>query len=98
MIEYNKVNAKWSDSQLNKLKSSDEKQTGVTLRMNIVPLGITAGPSTIDAEIQKKIHGCGTTTLTTLNEEINDIMKTVPVLEGFNVWLKGITKTIKKET
>ena len=53
--------------------------------MNIVPLGITAVPSTIDAEIQKKIYGCGTTTLTTLNEEINDIMKTVPVLEGFNV-------------
>ena len=38
MIEYNKVNVKWSDSQLNKLKSTAEKQTGVTLRMNIVPL------------------------------------------------------------
>ena len=95
MIEYNKVNVKWSDSQLNKLKSTAEKQTGVTLRMNIVPLGITAVVSAIDAEIQKEIHGSGTTTLTILNEEINDIMKTVPVLEDFNVWLKEITKTKK---
>ena len=63
--------------------------------MNIVPLGITAVASAIDAEIQKKIHGSGTTTLTILNEEINDIMKTVPVLEDFNVWLKEITKTKK---
>ena len=53
--------------------------------MNIVPLGITAVVSAFDAEIQKKIHGSGTTTLTILNEEINDIMKTVPVLEDFNV-------------
>ena len=51
MIEYNKVNVKWSDSQLNKLKSTAEKQTGVTLRMNIVPLGITAVVSAIDAEM-----------------------------------------------
>ena len=63
--------------------------------MNIVPLGITAVASAIDAEIQKKIHGSGTTTLTILNEEINDIMKTVPVLEDFIVWLKEITKTKK---
>ena len=35
MIEYNKGNAKLSDSQLNKLKSAAKNQTGVTLRMNI---------------------------------------------------------------
>ena len=35
MVEYNKVNVKLSDSQLNKLKSAVKKQTGVTLRMNI---------------------------------------------------------------
>ena len=35
MIEYNKVNVKLSDSQLNKLKSAVKNQTGVTLRMNI---------------------------------------------------------------
>ena len=35
MVEYNKVNVKLSDSQLNKLKSAVKNQTGVTLRMNI---------------------------------------------------------------
>ena len=35
MVEYNKVNTRLSDSQLNKLKSVVKNQTGVTLRMNI---------------------------------------------------------------
>ena len=35
MIEYNKVNVKLSDSQLNKLKSEVKDLTGVTLRINI---------------------------------------------------------------
>ena len=33
------------------------------------PLGITAAASTIDAGIQKKRHGSGTTTLVISNEE-----------------------------
>ena len=35
MVEYNKVNVKLSNSQLNNLKSNVKDQTGVTLRMNI---------------------------------------------------------------
>ena len=35
MVEYNKVNVKLSNSQLNKLKSATKNQTGRTLRMNI---------------------------------------------------------------
>ena len=35
----------------------------------LVPLGITAAASAIDKEIQKKIHGSGTTTLIISNEE-----------------------------
>ena len=35
MTEYNKLNAKLSDSQLNKLKSAVKNQTGIPLRMNI---------------------------------------------------------------
>ena len=35
MVEYNKVNVKLSDSQLNKLKTAVKNQTGTTLRMNI---------------------------------------------------------------
>ena len=35
MVRYNRVNAKLSDSQLNKLKTAVKNQTGTTLRMNI---------------------------------------------------------------
>ena len=35
MIEYNKINVKLSDFQLNKLKTAVRNQTEVTLRMNI---------------------------------------------------------------
>ena len=35
MVEYNKVNVKLSDSQLNKLKNSVKDQTEATLRMNV---------------------------------------------------------------
>ena len=64
----------------------------------LAPLGITAAGSAIDAEIQKKIHGSGTTTLTISNEEMNDIMKIVRALEDSNILLKGLAKTIKNET
>ena len=62
------------------------------------PLGITAAASSIDAGIQKKIHGSGTTTLIISNEKKNDIMKIVQALEDFNILLKWVTKTIKNET
>ena len=35
MVEYNKLNVKLSDSQLNKLETAVKNQTGTTLRMNI---------------------------------------------------------------
>ena len=54
-----------------------------------VLLGITVAALAIDAGIQKKIHGSGTTTLIISNEEMNDIM---------NILLKGVTETIKNET
>ena len=41
---------------------------------NLAPLGITEAASTIDAGIQKKIHGSGRTTLIISNEEMNDVM------------------------
>ena len=41
----------------------------------LTTLGITAAASAIDAGIQKKIHGSGTTTLIISNEEANDVMK-----------------------
>ena len=35
MVEYNKINVKLSDSQLNKLKTTAKNQTRVNLRMDI---------------------------------------------------------------
>ena len=35
MVEYNKVNGKLSDTQLNKLKVAVKNKTGITLRINI---------------------------------------------------------------
>ena len=71
----------------------------ITLAKNVLaPLGITAAASAIDAGIQKKIHGSGTTTLIISNEEMNDIMKIVQALQDSNIFLKIVTKTIKNET
>ena len=74
-------------------------KVAVPLAKNILaPLGITAAASAIDAGIQKKIHGSGTTTLIISNKEMNDMMKIVQALEDSNIWLKGVTKTVKNET
>ena len=64
----------------------------------LVSLGITTAASAIDAGIQKKIHGSGTTNLIISNEEINGVMKIGQALEGSNIILKGVTKTIKNKT
>ena len=71
----------------------------VPLAKNILaPLGITAAGAAIDAGIQEKMHGSGTTTLTTSNKKMNDIMKTAQDLEDSNILFKGVTKTIINET
>ena len=70
-------------------------------KKNLSPLGITAAASAIDAGIQKKIHGSGRPSSTTLiisNEEMNDIMKIAQAREDSNTLLKGATKTIKNKT
>ena len=61
-------------------------------------LGLTASSSAIDTGIQKKIYGCGKTTLIISNEEMNGIIKIVQAFEDSNILLKGVTKTIKNET
>ena len=71
-------------------------KVAIPLSENIlVPLGITAAASTVDAGIPKKIHGSGTTTLNISNEEMNHILKIVQVHEDSHILLKKITKTIK---
>ena len=74
-------------------------KVAIPLAKNVLaPLGITAAASAIDAGIQKKIHGSGTTTLIIPNEEMNDIMKIVQALEYSDIFLKGVTKTFKNKT
>ena len=68
---------------------------------NLVPLGITAAASAIDAGNQKKIHGSDralSTTSIISNKKMNDIIKIVKALEDSNILLKGVTKIIKNET
>ena len=83
---------------MSKLPGPLIKVTILLAKNVLAPLGITAAASTIDAGIQKKIHGSGTTTLIISNEEMNDIMKIVQALEDSNILLKGVTKTIKNKT
>ena len=74
-------------------------KVAIPLAKNVLaPLGITAAASAIDAGIQMKIHGSGTTTLIISNEEMNNIMKSLQALEDSNILLKGVTETIKNET
>ena len=74
-------------------------KVAIPLAKNVLaPLGITEAASAIDAGIQKKIHGSGSTTLIISNEEMNDIIKIVQALEDSNILLKEATKTIKNET
>ena len=67
-------------------------------KTTLAPLRITTPASAIDAKIQKKIHGSGTTTLIVSNKEMNNVIKIVQALEDSNILLKGITKAIKNET
>ena len=64
----------------------------------LLPLGLSAEMSAVDASIQKKNYGSGTTTLIISNEEIEDIMKIVKSLEESGLLIKGISETIKNET
>ena len=106
------IDIKLSKAQISKIFQSGEflgsllselagplMKVAVSLAKNILaPLGITVAVSAIDAGIQKKMRGSGTTTLIISNEEMNDIMKIVQALEDSNILLKGVTKTIKNET
>ena len=68
-------------------------KTGLPLLKSVIKplglLGITVASSAIDAGVQKKIYGSGTTTLVILSEEMNGIMKIAQALEDSNILLKG---------
>ena len=71
----------------------------------LIPLGLTAAASGVDAAIHKKMFGSGTrpldlakqTALINSNEKMNDIMKIVKSLEESGLLVKSVIKTIKSE-
>ena len=64
-------------SLLSKIASPLMKVAVSPAKNILAPLGITAAASAIEAGIQKKIYGSGTTTLIISNEKTNDIMNFV---------------------
>ena len=66
----------------------------------LVPLGLTAAASAVDARIHKKILGSGhnnNTTLTIRNDQMDDILKIVKFLDYSEVLLKGVSETIQSK-
>ena len=63
----------------------------------LIPLGLTAAASAADAGIHKKILGSGNTTLIISNNEMEDIIKTIKLLEDSSLLLKGVTETVQNE-
>ena len=70
----------------------------VPLEENILAqLEIIAAASAVNARMQKKTHGSGTTNLIVLNNKMNDIIEIVQTLAGFNILQKGVTEAIKNK-
>ena len=63
----------------------------------LIPLGLTAATSAVDAGIHKKILGSGKMTTIISNNEMRDIIKIVKSLEDSGLLLKQVTKTVQIE-
>ena len=66
-------------------------------KSTLIPLGLTAAASAIDAVIHKKFFGSVAAALIISNDEMNDIMKIIKSLEGSGLLIKGVSETIKNE-
>ena len=63
----------------------------------LIPLGLIASASAVDAAMRKKILGSETTILIITNKEMEDIIKIVKSLEDSSLLLKGVSETIQNE-
>ena len=61
------------------------------------PLWLTAGASSRDVAIHKKMFRSGMTALVISNQEMNGIMKIDKSLEESGLLIKSVSKTIKNE-
>ena len=58
----------------------------------LIPLGLTAVASAVDAAIHKKTFRSGFKTLVISNEEMNYVIKIVKSLEESGLLIKGVSK------
>ena len=64
----------------------------------LMPLGVTAAASAMDAGIQKKIRGFGNSvTLVMSNQELNDILQVIKGLEHQRMLVKGLSEAVEDE-
>ena len=63
----------------------------------LLPLGLPAEMSAVDAAYGKKIYTSSTTALIISNEEMEHIIKIVKSLEESGLLIKGITEKIKNK-
>ena len=68
-----------------------------SVKIVLIPLGLTAAASAADAAIQKKIFGPGMTALIISSKEMNEIMKIIKSLEESSLLIKGVNGTTKIE-
>ena len=87
-------------SLLSNLASPLMKVAAPLAKNILVPLGITAAASAIDAGIQtKKITSFWDKNKQIISDnEMNDFLKIAQALENSNISLKGIIKTVENET
>ena len=64
----------------------------------LIPLGLTAAASAVDAGIHKEILGSGNTRLIISNKDMEDRIKiVVKSLEDSGLLFKGVTKSVENE-
>ena len=61
----------------------------------LIPLGLTAAASAVDARMRKKIFGSGRATPIISSDEMEDMIKIVESLEDSSSLLKGTSETIQ---
>ena len=74
--------------------------TNLLTKSVLIPLGLTAAASAVDAGIHKKIFGSGhnnTATLIISNNEMKGVIKVVKSFEDSGLLLKGISETAQNE-
>ena len=63
----------------------------------LIPLGLIAAASAIDAAIHKETFGSGNTTLIISNADMNNIVKIIKLLEESDLLIKRVSETTKTE-